>query len=54
MRRDRRSVVSLVVHPVVGKLVEGGGDALADQFAKLLGDEGSQTVHTSIRQLERL
>ena len=34
------AVVSLVVHPVVGKLVEAGGAALADQFAKLLGDEG--------------
>lgn len=34
------SVVSLVVHPVVGKLVEAGGDALADQFAKLVGGEG--------------
>ena len=34
------AVVSLVVHPVVGKLVEAGGAALADQFAKFLGDEG--------------
>jgi hypothetical protein len=33
------AVVSLVVHPVVGKLVEAGGNALADQFAQLVGGD---------------
>jgi hypothetical protein len=32
-------VVSLVVHPVVGKLVEAAGDVIADQFRKLVGAE---------------
>lgn len=33
------AVLSLVVHPVVGKLVEAGGDALVDQFGKLVGGD---------------
>jgi hypothetical protein len=33
------AVLSLVVHPVVGKLVEAGGNALADQFAQLVGGD---------------
>lgn len=33
------SVVSLVVHPIVGKLVEVGGDALASTFRKRFGVE---------------
>ncbi|HEX3316680.1 MAG TPA: hypothetical protein VHR88_01575 [Solirubrobacteraceae bacterium] len=33
------AVVSLVVHPVVGKLVEAGGNALAEQFARLVGGD---------------
>jgi hypothetical protein len=32
-------VLSLVVHPVVGKLVEAGGNALADPFAQLVGGD---------------
>lgn len=35
------SVVSLVVHPIVGKLVEVGGDALASTFRKRFGVEKS-------------
>jgi len=33
------SVVSLVVHPIVGKLVEVGGEALASTFRKRFGVE---------------
>lgn len=33
------SVVSLVVHPIVGKLVEVGGDALTSTFRKRFGIE---------------
>jgi hypothetical protein len=33
------SVVGLIVHPLVGKLVEVGGDALADSFRKRFGVE---------------
>lgn len=32
-------VVSLVIHPVVGKLVEAAGEVVADQFGKLVGSE---------------
>ena len=35
------SVVGLVVHPIVGKLVEAGGDALASTFRKRFGVEKS-------------
>jgi hypothetical protein len=35
------SVVGLVVHPIVGKLVEAGGDALASTFRKRFGAEKS-------------
>ena len=35
------SVVSLVVHPIVGKLVEVGGDALTSTFRKRFGIEKS-------------
>lgn len=35
------SVVSLVVHPIVGKLVEAGGDALTSTFRKRFGVEKS-------------
>jgi hypothetical protein len=31
------AVTSLVVHPIVGKLVEAAGDALADEFRRRLG-----------------
>ena len=34
------SVVGLIVHPLVGKLVEVGGDALASTFRKRFGVEG--------------
>jgi hypothetical protein len=33
------SVVSLIVHPLVGKLVEVGGDAMATTFRKRFGIE---------------
>ncbi len=33
------AVVSVVVHPVVGKLVEAAGEVVADQFRKLVGGE---------------
>ena len=33
------AVVSVVVHPVVGKLVEAAGEVVADQFHKLVGGE---------------
>ena len=33
------SVVGLIVHPIVGKLVEVGGDALASTFRKRFGVE---------------
>jgi uncharacterized membrane protein YgcG len=33
------SVVSLIVHPLVGKLVEVGGEALADTFRRRFGVE---------------
>jgi len=32
------SVVGVVVHPVVGKLVTAAGDAAVAQFEQLLGD----------------
>src|SRR5262245_5910948 len=32
------TVVSVVVHPLVGKLVEGAGGAIADQFKELIDD----------------
>ena len=35
------SVVGLIVHPLVGKLVEVGGDALASSFRKRFGVEKS-------------
>ena len=35
------SVVGLIVHPLVGKLVEVGGDALASTFRKRFGIEKS-------------
>lgn len=35
------SVVGLIVHPLVGKLVEVGGDALASTFRKRFGVEES-------------
>lgn len=35
------SVVSLIVHPLVGKLVEVGGDAIATTFRKRFGIEKS-------------
>jgi formate dehydrogenase maturation protein FdhE len=35
------SVVGLIVHPIVGKLVEVGGDALASTFRKRFGVEKS-------------
>lgn len=33
------SIVGLVVHPVVGKLVEAGGEMAADQLRQLFGAE---------------
>jgi len=36
------SVVSLIVHPLVGKLVEVGGEAIATTFRKRFGIEKSQ------------
>jgi hypothetical protein len=33
-------VVSLVVHPLVGKLVEAAGDAAASQFRERFGAQG--------------
>jgi hypothetical protein len=35
------SVVSLIVHPLVGKLVEVGGEAIATTFRKRFGIEKS-------------
>ncbi len=32
-------VVSVLVHPLVGKAVEGAGDAIAEQFAQLVRSE---------------
>ena len=32
------AVTGLVVHPVVGKIVEAAGDVAASQFRKLFGD----------------
>jgi hypothetical protein len=39
------AVTSVVVHPIVGKLVEVGGDALVEEFRRRFGDtstEGSE------------
>jgi hypothetical protein len=33
------TVVSVVVNPLVGKLVEGAGEAIADQFKELIAEE---------------
>jgi hypothetical protein len=33
------TVVSVVVNPLVGKVVEGAGEAIADQFKKLIEEE---------------
>jgi hypothetical protein len=33
------TVVSVVINPLVGKVVEGAGEAIADQFKELIHDE---------------
>jgi hypothetical protein len=33
------AVVSVVVHPLVGRIVEGAGEAIADQFRELIDEE---------------
>ena len=35
------AVTSVVVHPIVGKLVEAGGDALVSEFRRRFGDTSS-------------
>jgi hypothetical protein len=35
------AVTSVVVHPIVGKLVEAGGDALVGEFRRRFGDTSS-------------
>ena len=35
------AAVSVVVNPLVGKVVEGAGEAIADQFKELIKEEAS-------------